>query len=54
MVRGLPAGSYFVAVTKDSLSQAEFAAKLPALTPDAVRMTLGEGEKKVLDLRRKL
>ncbi|MGE5833043.1 MAG: hypothetical protein ACM4AI_01055, partial [Acidobacteriota bacterium] len=53
-VRGLPAGPYYVALTKDSMSQKELTAKLPTLTPTGVRVTLAEGEKKVQDLRPKL
>jgi hypothetical protein len=52
-VRGLPAGIYYVALTKDSMSQNELTAKLPTLTPSGVRVTLAEGEKKVQDLRGK-
>jgi len=54
-IRALPPGPYIVAVSPNAPSQADDLQKtLQTLAPSGVRVTLAEGEKKVLDLRRKL
>jgi hypothetical protein len=53
VVRGLPAGAYLVALTPNSLSQDDsLPLTLQALAGSGVRVTLTEGEKKVLNVRR--
>jgi hypothetical protein len=53
VVRGVPAGAYLVALTPNSLSQDDsLPLTLQALAGSGVRVTLTEGEKKVLNVRR--
>lgn len=49
-VRPLPAGTYYVALTTDSMSQDELMAKLPVLASTGLRVTVAEGERKLQDL----
>jgi hypothetical protein len=51
VARGLPAGTYLVALVSDVTTEYELIAKLPSLVPIGVRITLAEGEKKEQDLR---
>jgi protocatechuate 3,4-dioxygenase beta subunit len=51
-VRGLPAGSYVVAVSSDHVVQdADLQRSLQTLSTSGVRVTIAEGERKVQDLR---
>ncbi len=52
-VRGLPAGTYLVALEPGTVLQHELLAKLPTLVAGAVRVTIAEGDKRALNLRRK-
>jgi protocatechuate 3,4-dioxygenase beta subunit len=52
VVRGLPAGSYYVALSSSFLSQdAALQPAMQTLATSGVRVTLAEGERKVQDLR---
>jgi Carboxypeptidase regulatory-like domain len=50
-VRALPPGTYFVTLLPQLISEEELIAKLPGLAVSATRVTIGEGERKVQDLR---
>jgi Carboxypeptidase regulatory-like domain len=49
-IRGLPPGSYVVTLVQDPAVLAD-PAKLPGLAASGTRITLGEGERRVLDLK---
>jgi protocatechuate 3,4-dioxygenase beta subunit len=52
VIRGLPAGSYVVALSQDYLPQDDaLQSALQALSTSGVRVTIGDGERKVQDLR---
>ena len=50
VVRAVPAGTYYVALTNGSMSQDELMTKLPALVRTGLRVTVAEGERKQQDL----
>ena len=50
-VRAIPPGTYFVTLLPELMNEEDLIAKLPSLVSAATRVTLGEGERKVQDLR---
>jgi hypothetical protein len=51
VARGLPPGTYLVALLPDVTTEYELIGKLPSLVPSGIRITIAEGDKKEQDLR---
>jgi hypothetical protein len=49
-VRALPPGAYIVTLLPNPVAQDELLSRLPALAGTGVRVTIGDGERKVQDL----